>query len=102
MGLIPYWSKDAKISYRTINARMESIDTAPSFRDAFKRRRCLIPADGFYEWKKVHCGRFMKSSSSLLRDALEAPRSGPFIPIVSLLGVSGSILATTFQTHHNS
>jgi putative SOS response-associated peptidase YedK len=48
-GLIPYWAKDPKIGYRTINARMESVDTAPSFREAFKKRRCLIPADGFYE-----------------------------------------------------
>ena len=52
-GLVPYWAKDPKIGYRTINARMESVDTAPSFREAFKKRRCLIPADGFYERKKI-------------------------------------------------
>src|SRR5215469_9379229 len=45
-GLIPYWAKDPKIAYRTINARAESADTAPSYREAFKKRRCLIPADG--------------------------------------------------------
>jgi putative SOS response-associated peptidase YedK len=56
-GLIPYCAKDPKIGYRTINARMESVDTAPSFREAFKKRRCLIPADGFYEWKKVPGGK---------------------------------------------
>ncbi len=50
-GLIPSWAKDPKIGYRTINARAESIATKPAFRAAFKRRRCLIPADGFYEWK---------------------------------------------------
>ena len=48
-GLIPYWAKDPKISYRTINARAETVDRAPSFRQAFSKRRCLIPADGFYE-----------------------------------------------------
>jgi putative SOS response-associated peptidase YedK len=44
-GLIPYWAKDPKIAYKTINARVETVDTAPSYRGAFKKRRCLIPAD---------------------------------------------------------
>ncbi len=52
-GLIPYWSKDAKIAYSTINARAETVATAPAFRDAFKQRRCLVPADAFYEWQKL-------------------------------------------------
>ena len=56
-GLIPYWAKDAKIAYRTINARVETVDSAPSYREAFKKRRCLIPADSFYEWKKVVGGK---------------------------------------------
>jgi len=56
-GLIPYWAKDPKIAFRTINARAESVDTAPSYREAFKKRRCLIPADSFYEWKKVVGGK---------------------------------------------
>jgi SOS response associated peptidase (SRAP) len=50
-GLIPNWSKDPKIAFKTINARAETADTAPSYREAFKKRRCLIPVDGFYEWK---------------------------------------------------
>ena len=56
-GLIPTWAKDEKIAYKTINARVETVDTAPSYRGAFKKRRCLIPADGFYEWKKVLGGK---------------------------------------------
>ena len=52
-GLIPSWAKDLKIGYSTINARAETVDTKPSFRSAFKKRRCLVPADGFYEWQKV-------------------------------------------------
>src|SRR6266403_4879833 len=52
-GLIPHWTKDSKIAYRTINARAETVDKAPSFREAFIKRRCLIPADGFYEWLKT-------------------------------------------------
>jgi putative SOS response-associated peptidase YedK len=52
-GLIPYWSKDEKIGYSTINAKAETVATAPVFREAFKRRRCLVPADAFYEWQKL-------------------------------------------------
>jgi putative SOS response-associated peptidase YedK len=50
-GLIPSWAKDRTIATRLINARSETITEKPSFRAAFKRRRCLIPASGFYEWK---------------------------------------------------
>lgn len=50
-GLIPSWSKDPQIGNRLINARAETLTEKPSFRNAFKRRRCLILADGFYEWQ---------------------------------------------------
>ena len=56
-GLIPNWAKDPKIAYKTIKARVETIDTAPSYRQAFGKRLCLIPADGFFEWKKVPGGK---------------------------------------------
>lgn len=52
-GLIPSWAKDEKIGASLINARSETIAEKPSFRSAFKHRRCLIVADGFYEWQKV-------------------------------------------------
>jgi putative SOS response-associated peptidase YedK len=52
-GLIPFWAKDSKIAYSTINAKAETITTSPVFREAMKRRRCLVPADFFYEWKKL-------------------------------------------------
>lgn len=51
-GLIPSWAKDRKIGYKTINARSETAATKPAFRAAFKRRRVLVLADGFYEWKR--------------------------------------------------
>ena len=52
-GLVPSWAKDASIGSRLINARAETVDAKPSFRRAFARRRCLLPADGFYEWITV-------------------------------------------------
>lgn len=50
-GLVPSWSKDAKGGARMINARMESVKDKPAFRKAYATRRCLVPADGYYEWK---------------------------------------------------
>ena len=51
-GLVPAWSRDARIGYKLINARSETAGSKPSFRAAYRSRRCLIPADGFYEWTK--------------------------------------------------
>jgi len=51
-GLVPHWAKDASDAASTINARSETAATKPAFRDPLKFRRCLIPADGFYEWKR--------------------------------------------------
>ncbi|MCL4112951.1 UNVERIFIED_CONTAM: hypothetical protein GTU68_044965 [Idotea baltica] len=52
-GLVPSWAKDLKIGARMINARSETAAEKPSFRTALKKRRCLIPADGFFEWQKI-------------------------------------------------
>ena len=52
-GLIPHWSRDASIASSTINAKSETAATKPAFRDPLKYRRCLIPADAFYEWKRT-------------------------------------------------
>jgi putative SOS response-associated peptidase YedK len=52
-GLLPWWAKDLKLGVTMINAKAETIATKPAFKDAFKERRCIIPADGFYEWKKL-------------------------------------------------
>lgn len=56
-GLVPFWAKDPAIGNRLINARAESLGEKPSFRDAFRKHRCLIPASGFYEWQKKDGGK---------------------------------------------
>ena len=52
-GLIPHWASSTREAARTINARAETVAVAPSFRESFRKRRCLVPADGFYEWSLV-------------------------------------------------
>ena len=56
-GLIPYWAKDIKVGFANINAKAEGIESKPAFRKAFERRRCLVPADNFFEWKKTASGK---------------------------------------------
>jgi putative SOS response-associated peptidase YedK len=65
-GLIPSWSKDEKIANRLINARAESLNEKPMFKTLFQKRRCLIPVDGFYEWKKAE--RFKQPMRILMKD----------------------------------
>ena len=74
-GLVPFFAKDPKIGYSTINARAETIISSPTFREAMKRRRCLVPATGFYEWQKKgsnkqpFCFEINKGSASEPLDA---------------------------------
>lgn len=56
-GLIPFWAKDMKIGAKMINARIETIAEKPAFRQAFEKRRCLVPFDGYYEWMKTPEGK---------------------------------------------
>ncbi len=56
-GLVPFWAKDPKIGNRLINARSETAAEKPAFRAAFRHRRCLVAADGFYEWQKLASGK---------------------------------------------
>lgn len=65
-GLIPFWAKDPKIAYSTINAKAETVAEKPLFRSAFRKRRCLIPTSGFYEWQ--HQGRQKQPMYIHLRD----------------------------------
>ncbi|MDX2246583.1 MAG: SOS response-associated peptidase [Bacteroidia bacterium] len=56
-GLIPHWAKDVSIGIKMINARAETLGEKPAFREPLRRSRCLVPADGFYEWKKTASGK---------------------------------------------
>jgi putative SOS response-associated peptidase YedK len=56
-GLVPFWAKDIKVGFSNINAKAEGIDSRPAFREAFRQRRCLVPVDNFYEWKKTATGK---------------------------------------------
>jgi putative SOS response-associated peptidase YedK len=56
-GLVPFWAKDIKVGFANINAKAEGIENKPAFREAFRQRRCLVPVDNFYEWKKVGGGK---------------------------------------------
>ena len=94
MGVDTELGKDEKIGYRTINARVETVDTAASFRGAFKKRRCLIPADGFYEWKKVNGGKIpytiqMKDGSLFafagLWEGWKPPENGDWIRTCTII-----------------
>jgi putative SOS response-associated peptidase YedK len=56
-GLVPWWANDRKIAAKHINARVETIAERPAFRDSFREKRCIVPADGFYEWEKKPKGK---------------------------------------------
>jgi putative SOS response-associated peptidase YedK len=56
-GHIPHWAKDLKVGFANINAKAEGIENRPAFREAFQRRRCLVPVDNFCEWKKTATGK---------------------------------------------
>ena len=71
-GLVPNWSKDAKIGFSTINAKGETIASSPTYREAWQRRRCLVPADWFYEWQKIDAKTKQPYAIALQDDSLFA------------------------------
>ena len=68
-GLLPFWAKDASIGFKTINAMLETAADKPAFRDAMRQRRCLIPADGFYEWRKAGTKEKQPYSFAMIDDS---------------------------------
>ncbi len=95
-GLIPYWAKDESIGNKLINARAETLEEKPSFRKSFEQKRCLILADGFYEWKKE--GRVKKPHRITLHDGKPFAFAGLWNSWVSPTGQtinSCTIITTT-------
>ena len=101
-GLIPWWSKDTKSGNRLFNARSETVATKASFRDAFRQRRILVPADGFFEWHKTKSGRstphyFTRADGAPMAFAglaerwrpKEAPSGSPFIRSCTVITAPG-------------
>ena len=71
-GLIPYWCEDPKGDRKPINAKCETVRTLPSFREAYRKRRCILPVDGFFEWKAI------KGQKAKQPHAIAMKNGGPF------------------------
>ena len=102
-GLIPSWSKDPAIGNRLINARAETVREKPSFRNAFRRCRCLIPANGFYEWQRQERGKqpyFVRMRDGRLFafaglwDRWESPDKGAIETCTILTTASNAVLSS--------
>ncbi|HEY0878463.1 MAG TPA: SOS response-associated peptidase [Zeimonas sp.] len=107
-GLVPHWAKDPSIGARLINARAETIATKPAFRDAFRRGRCVIPANGFYEWKTIEApGRRRKQPYYLHRSdggliamaGLYDRHDAPDGPVATCCIVTATANVVAAQTH---
>lgn len=93
-GLVPHWADDVSIGHRMINARREGIADKPAFRQAIRRRRCLVPADGFYEWKKTPRGKQpyllqLASGHPMALAGLWETWDGPDGPLTSFTIITG-------------
>src|SRR4051812_1342536 len=81
-GLVPFWAKDPKIGSRMINARMETVGEKPAFRQAFAKRRCLLPADGYYEWYPT--SRLTKAGKPMKQPFFIKPKDGSSLAMAGL------------------
>ena len=81
-GLVPFWAKDPKIGNRMINARVETLSEKPAYRQAFARRRCLLPADGYYEWYTTE--QRGKSGKPLKQPFFIRPKDGSSLAMAGL------------------
>jgi putative SOS response-associated peptidase YedK len=94
-GLVPYWAKDIKVGFANINAKAEGIETRPAFREAFQRRRCLVPVDNFYEWVKD------RNRQAALCDRAGRPGFDGAGRPVGELAFAGGRMGAQLRDHHN-
>src|SRR3984893_9855658 len=94
-GLIPYWAKDIKIGFSTINTRAEEVDTKPAFREAFRQRRCLVPLDKFLRVAENH------HRQAALRDRTEGPAADGHGRIMGDLALAGRRKNSQLHHHHH-
>lgn len=102
-GLVPFWAKDIKVGYSTFNAKAETVAGKPAFREPFRRRRCLVPVDSFYEWQKrgpsekqpyaiaLKSGRLMVLAG--LWDAWKSPAGETLLSFTILTGPANDLMA---------
>lgn len=96
-GLVPYWSKDAKIWFSTINAKAETIATSLTYREAWKRGRCLVPAEWFYEWQKIDAKTKQPYAIAMKDDSLFAFAR----PLGTMEGQGDRAATGDLHDHHN-
>jgi putative SOS response-associated peptidase YedK len=107
-GLIPYWCKDPKGGRKPINARAETAATLPTFRDAYARRRCVVPVDGFFEWKAIRGQKARQPFAIAMRDGSlfgiaglwenwNDPASGEWIRTFTIITVPANELVGTIH-----
>ena len=101
-GLVPFWAKDPKIGNKTINARAETVQTKPAYRASLKRRRCIVPATGFFEWKRAKDGKIphfikMKDDSFFgfagLYDRWKAPEGSTLVSFTIITTQSNAVMS---------
>jgi putative SOS response-associated peptidase YedK len=98
-GLVPFWAKDRKVGSRMINARAETVADKPAFRAPFRKRRCLVPADGFFEWQQTPAGKqpwYIHAASAEplafagLWELWDPPEGGPPLASYAILTTRGN------------
>ena len=90
-GLIPHWAKDINVGFANINAKAEGIENRPAFRDAFEHRRCLVPVNNFYEWKKTATGKQPYAIALADRGLTALERLAEGWPVLDPFGLSVDI-----------
>jgi putative SOS response-associated peptidase YedK len=82
-GLIPYWCKDPAVGRKPINAKYETVRDLPTFRDAYRMRRCIVPVDGFFEWKAIKGQKAKQPYAIAMKDGAPPSRARRPMPMLN-------------------